>query len=135
MGLTSWQVPASTVAPSYSASECDCLVFWLRLAGRFVAVGFRAAAVLRTGAFLGVVVVGAGSVAVAVKLSCTAAPSVTSLVTTGTSDGVASSTRGWVGSASVEIEDPVSDDDEALSMLPSSCGEAMIWSVSAVISL
>ncbi len=29
---------------SYSASECGCLVLWLRLAGRFVAVDVRAAA-------------------------------------------------------------------------------------------
>ncbi len=76
--------------PSYSASECGCLVLWLRLAdrlvavdelvGRFVAVGFRVAAVLCAGAFLGVVGVGAGSEAV--SLSCTPAtsdPSATSI--------------------------------------------------------
>ena len=73
---------------SYPESEGDCLVLWLRLDGRLVAVGFRVAAVFCAGAFLGVVCVGSVSVAVIDSLSCASAASgssdasVTSLVTT-----------------------------------------------------
>ena len=105
--------------PPYSASACGCLVLWLRLAGRlvavdglvgrFVTVGFRVATVFCAGAFLGVVGVGAGSIAV--SLSCTTAasdPSVTSLVTTMASEGVVSSTTGVCCFSSVKVETPVS---------------------------
>jgi hypothetical protein len=74
---------------------------------------------LCAGAFLGVVVVGAGSVSIAVSLSCTAAPSVISLVTTMIFDGVDSSTKGGVCSSFIEVEVPVSDDDEAMPVPPS----------------
>ena len=125
--------------PSYSASDGVCLVLWLRLAGRlvavdglvgrFVTVGFRVVAVLCAGALLGVVGVGAGSVVVAISSSCTAAasgPSVTSLVTTMTSDTVTSSTIERVSSVSVEDEVPFS---EGSSWYSSSafCGGAIIW--------
>jgi hypothetical protein len=105
--------------PSYSASACGCLVLWLRLAdrlvavdelvGRFVTVGFRVATVFCAGAFLGVVGVGAGPEVV--SLSCTTAtsdPSVTSLVTTLVSEGVVSSTTGACCSSSVKVEASVS---------------------------
>ena len=41
-----------TRVPSYSASECGCLVLWLRMAGHFTTVGFRVAAVFCVSAFL-----------------------------------------------------------------------------------
>jgi hypothetical protein len=88
-----------TVAPSYSEFEGDCLLLRVLLTGRLAAVGFRVAVVFRAGAFLGVFGVGAGSVSVAIPLSWTAAPSVTSLDTTMVSGGVDSSTKGGVCSS------------------------------------
>ena len=92
------------VALSYSEFEGDCLLLRVLLAGRLVAVGFRAvgfrvAVVFRAGAFLGVVGVDAGSVSVAIPLSCAFSLSVTSLFTTMISGGVDSSTKGGVCSS------------------------------------
>src|SRR6266702_42621 len=65
--------------PSYSEFEGDCLLLRVLLTGCLVVVGFRVAVVFRAGAFLGVV--GAGSVSVAIPLSCAFSFSVTSLFT------------------------------------------------------
>ena len=105
--------------PSYSPSVCECLVFWLRLAGRLVVVdglvgrlvvvGFRVATVFCAGAFLRDVGVGAGSVAVSLSCSnATSDPSVTSLVTTLASEGVVTSTTGACCFSSVKVETSVS---------------------------
>jgi hypothetical protein len=107
-------------------------VLRLRLAGRLVEVDVRVVALFCPFALTGVVG-GAVSLSGIESFSYPVCASVMSLVTTMASDGDASITMGGVGSALVEVEVSVADDDEAMPMPPSTCGTPMAWSVSAVI--